>query len=251
MKLSIVLPIFHEKNNVLFPQILAELKKSVEVSNEIEIIVVDSYSKDNTLELVKEGLGITVHQIEATSRAERLNKGVELAQGEWVFLHHPRSLVDAQSFIDIIAQSQQWDDNTWAGLRHEFDVDHYFLRYISWYSNNVRLAKKSIVYLDHCFVMSRHLAKAIFPIPDMDIFEDTEISVRLKEHSKPLLLDQYRSLTSAIRFVNNGIYTQYITNQLMKLGYSLNISPTKLNKWYERRTALNTYYDDSKQNKSS
>lgn len=247
--LSIIIPTFNEsQSHGLFDKILHQLNIAKQNHhNKIEIIAIDSNSTDDTA-LKINNHNITIIKTKKTSRAERLNIGITNAKGKYIFLHHPRSLVNHNAFTYIIQQQNNWNENTWGGLKHKFDNEHFFLNYISWYSNNVRLKRKSIVYLDHCIFLNNKLATKAFPLPDMDIFEDTELSIRLKKYAKPIILPNHISLTSAVRFITHGIYKQYFTNQLMKIGYSLGISPIKLNKFYERALPLNTEYEKHKKN---
>ena len=77
----------------------------------------------------------------------------------------------------------------------------------------------------------------------MDIFEDTEICTRLKNYKSKRL--KSISTTSAVRFEKNGVFKQSLINQYLKLLYLLKIDHKKMNKLYEKKTKLNSNYDNN------
>ena len=130
---------------------------------------------------------------------------------------------------------------TWGGLTHKFDVKHPLLKFTSWYSNMVRGRIREILYLDHCIFFKRSLLSEEAPVPEVDIFEDTLLSLKLKRISHLEILP-FISLTSSIRFTHRGIFFQAIVNQLMKVGYFLNFSDKWMNRLYEGSLRLNSRY---------
>ncbi len=230
--LSIILPTQNEMRSGLLESILACL---VQV-NDAEIIVVDGGSDDGTLELLsKFDLKLIAEQ--GASRAAKLNAGIAAASGDMIFLHHPRSLVQPESFQQVAGLGNN-GARVWGGLSHQFDHDHPLLRFTSWYSNKIRCDRAGILYLDHCIFFDRRFKDEGLKIPDVDIFEDTELSKLLRRHSRPVRLSAV-ARTSAVRFKRNGIYRQALLNQWMKLAYYLNFSHDKMNRLYEKGLNLN------------
>ncbi len=76
-------------------------------------------------------------------------------------------------------------------------------------------------------------------MPEIPIFEDTELCKILRESGRPTLLKPL-SVTSAVRFQKNGVYRQAIMNQVLKFGYSLGVSKEKMDKLYEKGLSLNS-----------
>ncbi len=225
--ITVVISVFNEKNNPYLNKILSQFQKD----SFFEVICVDGGSTDGTAEYIKKQ-GFTVHVLKNSTRAVRINFGVARASYEMILLQHPRSLISDEG----IAFMKESDGQvTWAAFTHQFDNPHFFLKFVSWYSNRVRVKKKSIVYLDHCML----LKKAYFePMPDIAIFEDTALSERLKVTCLPTLLP-FVAVTSAIRFLDRGIYKHFLLNQWIKLLYALNVDSQKINRLYERRLNLN------------
>ena len=178
--------------------------------------------------------------IKTTSRAVRLNLGVQKAladKNEWIILHHPRStLVLDQSEWDSVEKRLQ---GQWGAFTHKFDLAHPLLKFTSWYSNNIRGRYKQIYYLDHCFYLSSQMAKEVFPLKNVDIFEDTLLSLSLRKKSKGALIPII-SLTSAIRFQQKGVIKQLLLNIKMKLHFYLKKDLKEMNKEYEKDIELNT-----------
>lgn len=230
--LSIILPTQNEMRTGLLESILSSLA----TVDDAEIIAVDGGSEDGTLELLsKFDLKLLVEP--GASRAAKLNAGIAAASGDMIFLHHPRSLVRPEDFGQLVELGES-RARVWGGLSHRFDHDHPLLRFTSWYSNRIRCDRSGILYLDHCIFFNRGFKEEGLKIPDVDIFEDTELSKLLRRHSKPVRLPAV-ACTSAIRFKRNGIYRQALLNQWMKLAYYLNFSHNKMNRHYEKGLNLN------------
>jgi glycosyltransferase involved in cell wall biosynthesis len=229
--LSIIVSIFNEEKNPYLQQILTQ----VENEPGFELICVDGGSTDNTQALVRKH-NAALHILEHSTRAARLNFGIQHATHSHVLLYHPRSLLSPEAFEFLKNQPVLPD---WAAFTHEFDHAHFFLKYISWYSNHVRVLKKNIVYLDHCMVINKAYLNAE-PMPDIAIFEDTALSHLLQAHCTPRLLPHIAT-TSAIRFLDRGIFKQFFLNQLIKGLYRLGRDPQKINKLYEQHLNLNQH----------
>lgn len=227
--ITVILSVFNEMKNPYFKPILKQFK----TDEFFELLCIDGGSTDGTTAYLKDA-GISVHVLQDSTRAARLNYGLTHASTDVVLLQHPRSLIDGAGILRLKAMSQTL---AWAAFTHQFDVPHFFLKFISWYSNQIRVKKKGIVYLDHCIVINKALL-AVHPIPDLAVFEDTALSVQLKSQVMPVLLPEVVK-TAAIRFVSRGIYKHFLLNQCIKCLYALKVDSHKINYWYERTLNLN------------
>jgi glycosyltransferase involved in cell wall biosynthesis len=248
MRLSIILPCLNEIRHGYLDRILNNLAAQLVPKNcEKEIITVVSASDDGT-ELVLQSYASRSPEIQvvrslANNRAQRLNDGIAASTGDIILLHHPATLLPEGIALQLIEQSLG-SGNDWGGFCHSFDSAHWLLDFTSWYSNNVRLRKKGIVYLDHCPFIKRQVLAEIGHVPDLDIFEDTVLSNRLCQFSKPVLA-QGKVITSARRFHQRGIYRHAMLNQLLKICYHLNLDPRWLNRLYEQKASINVKYDNT------
>jgi glycosyltransferase involved in cell wall biosynthesis len=226
---TVIISVFNEEKNPYLFKILTQFR----ADPFFEVICVDGGSTDGTLEKIKKQK-VCVHELHASTRAARLNLGIACATSETILLQHPRSLISDTGIAFIKKNHERLK---WAAFTHQFDDAHFFLKFISWYSNEVRVKKKAIVYLDHCMIVKKAYLDAKV-IPDMAIFEDTALSGNLRAMCKPTLLP-YVAVTSAVRFLDRGIYKHFLLNQWIKFLYCLNIDSKKINRLYERRLNLN------------
>jgi glycosyltransferase involved in cell wall biosynthesis len=231
--ISIIVPTFNESKTDYLRPVLAQLT----LLDDAEIFVIDGGSTDGTLDLLS-GFKVNVEILPKSSRAARLKAGIKKSSGKLILLHHPRSLISAVS----ISSFQNWAKDKhgfWGGFTHKFDLNHPLLKFTSWYSNVIRCDRKSILYLDHCIFFDRELKDLAGLMPDVEIFEDTELSKIFSGHSKPMRLSGL-STTSAIRFEKNGIYRQALMNQFLKIAYLLKASHKAMNRLYEKGLGLNS-----------
>ncbi len=226
------MPTFNEmKNDYIqksFP-LLAQLKNC-------EIIIVDSHSTDGTAELAKK-YGFKLITVDTTSRARRLNIGIDHAQAPMILLHHPRSLLTLKGLQHL----QEDKDLIWGAFTHQFDLKHYLLWFTSFNSNYLRGRLRGIFYLDHCIFAQKLLLEKSNKLPEIDIFEDTELCLRLRKLARPALIP-FPAITSAIRFEKNGVWKQALRNQLLKFKYYFKADHTKMNQEYEKNLELNSKY---------
>ncbi len=245
MRISIILPCLNEIRHGYLDRILTNLTAQLVPPNcEKEIIAVVSASDDGT-DLILDTYAARSPEIQvvrslAQNRAQRLNDGIAVSTGDIILLHHPATLLPEHTALELIEQALA-SGAKWGAFCHSFDFTHWLLNFTSWYSDNMRVKQKGIVYLDHCPFIDRQLLAEIGNVPDLDIFEDTVLSDRLCQFSKPLLA-QGKVITSARRFRQRGIYRHAMLNQWLKMCYHFNIDPKFLNRIYEKRYSINTKY---------
>ena len=232
--LSVVIPTFNEMALGYLPRILASFRNIPDT----EIICVDSFSQDGTRDCIL-GEGAKLLEIQTHSRARRINRGLVMARGRLVLLNHPRSLVEPSGILHLL---ENVENITWGGFTHRFDDSRRSLRFCSWYSNQIRARRKSILYLDHCIFARRELLLRVGGVPELEIFEDTELCLKLLRLNKPVILPFY-SITSAVRFIKNGVYRQTFKNMLLKAAHRARLSDRFLNRFYEKRMNLNAHYN--------
>jgi len=229
--ISIVIPLFNEIDHGYIQKYIPYYLSLKDKFN-IELILIDGASTDETKEYI-ESYNLKLNILRDSTRLKRIQRGVQLAKGEVIILHHPRSILEISAFEQLLKTKAYW-----GGFTHKFDHAHPLLKFTSFYSNIVRADLKSIFYLDHCIFLRVKLKEEILKIKDREIFEDTEISKKLKNINKPKRLKAI-SKTSAIRFNKNGVLRQCLLNQKLKMQYWLNKDHRKMNKNYEKELNLN------------
>jgi glycosyltransferase involved in cell wall biosynthesis len=231
--LSIVVPTLNESKTGYLSKIL-DAYIGVDA---IEVICVDGGSQDDTISIIKQSNAQLI-TTDIGSRAGRGNAGIKHAKFDMVLLHHPRSLVDVEG---IKALTNRTSEIRWGAFTHQFSISHPLLNFTSWYSNHIRGGLRGIYYLDHCVFAQKQLLLDVGLLPEIDIFEDTEICVRLKKQANPIRLP-FISQTSAVRFQTHGVYRQALKNQYLKWLYYFKRSDKEMNRLYEKGIELNTEY---------
>lgn len=233
---SVVLPCFNEARHGYLPKILENLSAQV---GDKQLIAVVSPSSDDTLDMVRQFPSVEVLESKASNRAQRLNAGIEASRGEFVLLHHPATLLPEK--VALNQATAALETAVWGGFAHSFDWDRWLLRFTSWYSTEVR-SRSGILYLDHCIFARRQALVEIGGVPDMDIFEDTALSLALRPQGLPEIAVG-KVVTSARRFRDRGLYRQAALNQLLKAMYHAKLNPQQLNRLYERKSQINVGYE--------
>ena len=83
--ISVILPTFNEIDSGYLGPIMSRLPRL----SQAEILAVDGGSTDGTVEFIDRH-GVEVLSLPGSSRAARMNLGIEQSQGEMLLLHHPR-----------------------------------------------------------------------------------------------------------------------------------------------------------------
>ena len=230
---SLIIPTFNEANNDLYLQNLQEHGKS----SHVEIIIVDAGSTDQTHSISEAQCTHFITEKNST-RGHRLNIGSELARGDWIVWVHPRTRIKKECLDELTALDSK--KYAWGAWTHSFDKLDELLRWTSWYSNHIRGDRRSIFYLDHCLFIHQELyqkfSKPLFV--DVAIFEDTLVSIKLREQQKAFRL-KTKTMTSSIRFQKNGFFKQALLNFKAKVQFHLKFSHELINKDYEKNLSLN------------
>lgn len=235
--ISVIYPVLNESQTDYLEKNLDTFKK-LKSDPKFEFFFIDGGSHDETVSVI-ENAGFFIETLEHSTRMGRLIRGYELANGQIILFHHPRSFLDKDAWIDLKTIGLRKE---WGGFTHRFDLSHPLLDFTSWYSNRVRFDLRNIVYLDHCIYFHRDL---ISPreIENVPIFEDTLLSEKLLKKMQPTRLKGL-ACTSAIRFEKNGLLRQALKNQKAKLEFYFNRNYQNMNRDYEEGLNLNQKKDE-------
>ncbi len=236
-KISVVIPVKNEMKLKFHRKII----KSFIGRDNFDLIWVLGKNNDGTFEDLQK-LGQKVVTTVKNSRAARLNIGIREAKNDVVLLNHPRSFLTAEA-LDQVSHYDFSSQQIWGGFTHKFyNNNSPLLKFTSFYSNHVRLRLANVIYLDHCIFFSKSmLSQGEDLVKEVDIFEDTYLSYKLRSIARPIRLKGH-SITSPVRFESNGFFKQAFLNQKMKLQFHLGTSKIKMNKEYEKNLNLNSTY---------
>ena len=194
--ISIIIPVYNEADEVS-TNILRV--RNACVTDQIEIILVDGGSSDETI-AVAEKAGVNVVRSEK-GRAKQMNFGASLAKGEILYFLHADSNPPFQFDRSILNAHQNGAKS--GCFRLAFNSDHWFLKANSWFTrfnvNAVRFGDQSLFVTKEVFYSSGGFDANLL------IMEDQEIIHRIKKYGKFVVMEG-EITTSARKYLDNGIY---------------------------------------------
>src|SRR5512136_106615 len=125
MRVSVIIPALNEAENIV-----AAIESVRRQSGEMDIIVVDGGSADNTIELAQPQARIVSS---GRGRAVQMNAGARQAQGEVLLFLHADSRLHPQALVKL---HEVLDDPRMAGgsFTLVFDADNFWLRFYAFCS---------------------------------------------------------------------------------------------------------------------
>jgi rSAM/selenodomain-associated transferase 2/rSAM/selenodomain-associated transferase 1 len=221
--ISIIIPTLNEGEN------LASTLASTESSADLEIIVVDGGSSDETLELVK-SFGVRLLTT-AAGRARQLNAGGLAAGGDVLFfLHGDTQLPRGYEWyvLNVMGKPGVVAGAFTLGI----DGSEFGFRIIEMLAN-FRSRVFQMPYGDQGIFLRGEVFRGLGGFPDMVLMEDFVFMQRVRKRGKVAILPAAVK-TSARRWRNLGILKTTLINQAVLLGYFLGINPERLARLYRR-----------------
>lgn len=222
-KISIIIPVLNEVNKIAKTITIAQSGKN------IEILVVDGGSQDNTVELVQ-ALGLKV-LFASPSRANQMNVGAKAATGEILLFLHADTLLPrkfARNVRRVLCQP-----NIIAGaFALQIDGSLKGLRLVE-KGVNLRSHFLSLPYGDQAIFVKTETFKALGGFPLLPIMEDFEFVLKLRNYGQIAIIPT-PVITSCRRWQKLGVWQTTIINQLAIAAYFLKIPPERIAQWYRR-----------------
>ena len=209
-KISIIIPALNEAATI------ARTLSRLEGGDNLEVIVVDGGSIDETAELAG-SRGAKVIQSKP-GKAVQMNTGAAAAAGDiLVFLHADTLLPEGFSHQIVSALNQT---GVAAGaFRLTIDSTAAGIRIIERMAN-LRSRFLRLPYGDQALFMKRQLFEEIGGFPDLPIMEDFILVRRLKRKGKIVIVPA-AVVTSPRRWLHMGIFKTWLINQLIIIAYYL------------------------------
>lgn len=215
MKISVIIPALNEEE-----QIDKTLQKVREQPGPHEVVVVDGGSSDETaLRASRYGRVLRAPR----GRARQMNRGAAGSSGEVLLFLHADTRLPPHGLARIRAALS--DPEAEAGaFRLRFDDDAPLLRL---YAFCTRLSLPQMCFGDRGLFIRRSTFEAVGGFPEVPIFEDLEMVLKLYRRGGFRFLPQ-EVTTSARRFLQNGAARQQLRNALLWTSYMLGTSPEEL-----------------------
>ncbi|WP_414622398.1 TIGR04283 family arsenosugar biosynthesis glycosyltransferase [Calothrix sp. CCY 0018] len=220
-KISIIIPTLNESKNI------QATLSSTQISTNVEVIVVDGGSKDNTVDIV-ESLGVKVitgYQ----NRARQMNAGAKNATGDILLFLHADTVLPAD-FDAMIRTAMQQPLTVAGAFALRINATQPGLRLIEW---GVKLRSKwfNMPYGDQAIFMTKDKFNDIGGFPELPIMEDFELIRNLKSLGKITFIP-VPVITSPRRWLKKGILQTTLINQIVIIAYFLGVSPQRIRSWY-------------------
>jgi rSAM/selenodomain-associated transferase 2 len=196
---------------------------------QLEVIVVDGGSTDETAKLAASGGAKVIHS--KPGKAAQMNAGAAAAAGDILVFLHADTLLPGGFRNQIVAALNQKGVAAGA-FRLRIDSDAAGLRIIE-HAANWRSRLLRMPYGDQALFMKKPLFEEIGGFPDLPIMEDFILVRRLKRKGKIVILPA-AVLTSPRRWLHLGILKSWLINQLIVITYYLGATPQQLTRFYRR-----------------
>ncbi|MCX7566508.1 TIGR04283 family arsenosugar biosynthesis glycosyltransferase [Sulfitobacter sp. F26169L] len=191
-----------------------------------ELIVSDGGSDDATVTLAQGWGGEVVHG--APSRGGQLQRGVAVAQGEWLLILHADTALQA-GWSEAV-QAHLADPEAAGWFRLAFDARGFAATVVAGWAN--LRSRLGLPYGDQGMLIHRDLYAAVGGYPDQPLMEDVALARQLR--GKLCGLDAV-AVTSAAKYKQQGWLNRGARNLITLVRYCAGTSPEVLSASYNKR----------------
>ncbi|MBI3124021.1 MAG: TIGR04282 family arsenosugar biosynthesis glycosyltransferase [Ignavibacteriales bacterium] len=196
--------------------------------NDFEIIIADGGSTDNTLEICKREKAILI--ISGRGRGCQLNKGAKAASGEILLFLHADTLLPDDAFI-LLDEYFGKVENKICRFLLGFDVDHWLLDFYLSFSKYDSIFTR---FGDSAIIVRKSLFEELGGFPNRSVFEDVEFFRKVTKNEKITILSS-SVISSARRFMKNGVVKQQLINIYLFAYYFIGVSKNSITSIYNKK----------------
>ncbi|MBB1286019.1 TIGR04283 family arsenosugar biosynthesis glycosyltransferase [Flavisolibacter sp. BT320] len=223
--ISIIIPTYNEADQI--QNTLSAIAKANQ-GQQIEVIVADGGSTDNTVQIAR-SCGATAVVSDRKGRAAQMNRGAVEARGEVLYFLHADS-IPPKGFTEQILKAHASGYKSGC-FQLAFDHPHWFLKANCWFT---RFDVDAFRYGDQSLFVHRDLFKEVGGFCEKHIvFEDYNIVKQLKKRSRFLIM-KGKVTTSARKYLDNGIFKMQGIFFLMYFLYKFGSSQEHLVSTYKK-----------------
>lgn len=223
--ISIIIPTYNEAD-----QIGSTIKKlkGTNSNAHFEIIVADGGSTDDTILLANDAGAITLLSPKK-GRAAQMNAGAALAKGNILYFLHADTIPPDGFITDIINSGGKGYQ---AGcFKVSFDYAHWFLKANCWFT---RFDVNAFRFGDQSLFVTKAVFERIGGFCEKHIImEDQQIIKRIRRITSFVLIKK-PVITSARKYLENGVYKMQGIFFIIYFLYSLGFSQDKLVRTYKK-----------------
>ena len=218
---SIIIPVFNEAASLAHS--LKDLLASIEYQSQVEIIVCDGGSDDDSHDLIRQFPVAVLNT--PKGRSLQMNAGAQQATGDWlVFLHADTRL--PKNWMQLIQQCK----GEWGRFDVRLSGHHWLFRIIE-KAMNIRSRQTSIATGDQVLFFRRDFFHRLGGFPAIPLMEDIAISKLARTYSAADCIHQ-QVITSSRRWEKNGILRTVMLMWFLRLAFWLGMKPEKLHRLY-------------------
>jgi rSAM/selenodomain-associated transferase 2 len=222
-RISIIIPTLNEAENI------KEAIVTTQLNTNIEVIIVDGGSKDDTIEIA-ESLGVKIIS-SSPGRAVQMNAGAIAATGDIVLFLHADTRLPI-GFDEMVRTALQQSGTVAGAFKLRIDASLLSLRWVE-LGVNLRSHFYQMPYGDQAIFLTKAVFQQIGGFPELPIMEDFELIRRLKRIGRIVIIPT-PVVTSARRWLQKGVFKTTLLNQIVIVAYLLGVSPERICSWYCR-----------------
>ncbi len=231
MRISVIIPTYFEENTI--SRLLDFLCQPI-YRSQIEVIIVDGGSKDNTVAIARQ-YPVKLITAEKASRPHQMNLGAKHAMGEiFYFVHADVQLVS--SFVEDIEQALQTCE---AGCyRYVFDSSHTLLKINAFFTRFPMMWCRGG---DQTLFITRNLFEQLGGFDEyFEVMEDFDLIRRIKEHTRFHIIPK-SVIVSARKYDHNSyLKVQWVNLKAFRM-FKRGVTPIEIRKYYKQALNLGHY----------
>lgn len=210
------------------PRLLERLSNGAEGDRADDIVVADGRSRDRTVAVAR-SLGARVIVTPRGRGAQLAAAARELSTDVLVFLH--ADCVPSNGSLRALREAFVEARIEAAAFRQRVDAHGVFYRAVE-RAADARVRTLGLVYGDSGLAIRRSLYERIGGFRDLPVFEDVELSRRLRRATRVHLLAGTRLVISARRWQREGALRATLRNWMLMLAFSAGADPVRLARHY-------------------
>jgi rSAM/selenodomain-associated transferase 2 len=225
--LGVVVPTLDESERIA--ALLERLLDPRRGADAVERVVVsDGGSRDATRELARR-FGARVLEGPRGRGAQLAAGARELGTDVLIFLH--ADCMPEDGAIERVRVAFEDQRLTVAAMHQRVDAHGVFFRCVEAAADR-RVAWLGVVYGDSALCVRRDAYEGCGGFREVPLFEDVELSRRLRSVARPRLIAGARVLVSARRWRTEGALRATLRNWMLLAAYSLGVAPQRLTRFY-------------------
>lgn len=227
-RISIIIPMLNEAERI--GKLLQHLIENAKQKDQIELIVVDGGSTDNSVEIVETFTQTNIKLINSSKgRAKQMNIGAKAATGTILYFLHADSFPPKHFDQFILNEIQK--DNHAGCFRLKFDSNHWWLRLAGWFTKfNLKACRGG----DQSLFVTKALFNKIGGFDESYIIYEDNIFISQLYDCNQFTVINKPIITSARLYKKHGVFKLQYHFWMIYLKKWLGASAIDLHKYYKK-----------------